>query len=197
MTMTRLIFSALFGGAVLFSTGCTGLLGLSGDDLEDVLDEIEDALDDTYIAIQQQSQTSIIVPDTGGNLDVVLSQNVLVVDDPSADLAFVSLPNIVLLGFENLSGLDLFVVYRVDGVEQSIFVYDGETVLLSYPCFADFELIADYAYEPFSGAYFGLVEYQDFYFVNPTDFICGDYLLITYEPDRVIAEPLTIDLTSF
>jgi len=67
-----------------------------------------------------------------------------------------------------------------------VYVYDGETLLLEYPCLNVLELIQEDHVDP----YRLLVESFDLTgtnFFNPDDFICGDAFILNFDPSSINA----------
>lgn len=171
------------------SVGCV-------DELEDVLSDIEFKIFNEVDTLQRDDPRDIILPagavDAGNT--VVINNNVTVVNNIREDIVVEELPDVTLVGFENLTGLDAYYVFLADGEEQSVFVYDGETLLLEYFCLFDIELIAEEYYDPFDGALVEAFDLADAFFVNPDDFICGDAVIFTFDDLGVIFDVTPIDL---
>lgn len=177
-----------------FGTGCN-------TNLADLLDELD--LDDIEIIINNAINTPQTVDPRSGPLPadfdgrgntIVLVDEVVFVDDVSTDLAGVNLPDITLLGFENITGFDIYIEYTVDGVIQSVLVLDGETLLLDYPCIFDLELLLEEDYDPVSGSFIQAFDLTGSIFLNPDDFFCGDAFIITFDPVAIEAGAEAIDL---
>lgn len=188
-----------FAGAVIGALALGGLMGgcpLDGDNIEDIIEDIADALDNEIGIFQTQDPRFISLPqpirDRGDT--VIINNNVTVIDDPRQDLVVDVLPDIVLIGFENLTGLDAFYTYFVDGVEQSIFVLDGEALLLEYPCVDVIELAFEEYYDPIDGFFVDEFAINDGFFENPFDFTCGEALIFTFDVDGVFSDVTPIDL---
>ncbi len=153
-------------------------------DLAELLDELDDLeiiIDNSVNQVQVIDPRTTTVP--GGNT-IVLRDEAVFIDDVSDDLDPVLLPDITLVAFENQTGFDLYLEFAVDGIFQSIFVFDGESVLLEYPCLLDIELLREEDYDPVTGQ---LVFLDDglvgTIFFNPDDFICGDAVIFTFIDD--------------
>ena len=177
----KLRFAAICCAMLLipFGAGCN-------INIADLLDELD--LDDLEITIiNSVNEVQVVDPRTevipGGNT-IVLADEVVFVDDISQDLVGASLPDITLLAIENQTGFDLYLEFAVDGVLQSIFVFDGETVFLEYLCLFDIELLLEEDYDPITG---DLVFLDDTLpgtiFFNPDDFLCGDAVIFTFIDD--------------
>lgn len=177
-----------------FGTGCN-------TDLAELLDELD--LDDIEIIIgnaintPQTADPRFATPPAGfdgrGNT-IVLADEVIFVDDISTDLAGVNLPDITLLGFENITGWDIYLEYTVDGVLQSALVLDGETLLLDYPCIFDLELLLEEDYDPFTGDFVQAFDLTGSIFLEGDDYFCGDAFIITIDPVAIEAGAEAIDL---
>ena len=177
--------------ALTFGSGCPRI-----DDLDDVIEEIADLLDQEIEIYQQRDPRQIALPDalvTSGDT-VIINNNVNVITDVRQDIVVDVLPDIVLVGFENLTGLDGYYTYFVEDELQSIFVFDGETLLLEYPCLTDIELIAEEYFDPVSGTFIEGFDIDDGLFLNPEDFTCGEALIFTFDVDGIFSELTPIDL---
>lgn len=178
---------------------CVSLLLPGGcpdfDDLEDLLEDIELEIDAAVAPIQTQDPRFVPLPqplvDSGDT--VIINNNVTVVNDISEQLVYEELPDITLLGFENLVGLDAYYRYLVDGELQEVFVFAGETLLLEYPCLNDVELISE-DYFDFDGFFVEGFDLSGAFFENPFDFECGDAFIITFTPDDISIDVERIDL---
>lgn len=185
------VWSAALIGGLLSSAGC----GLDGDDIEDIIDELD--LDDIELIIDNEVDTIQVVdpiivapePDL-----VVIDEDVIIIDDIQSDIIIEELPDSTLLGFENFTGFDAVIGYLANGVEQSIFVLDGETVLLDYPCLDDIDLLFEDHFDVFTGDFVESFEYEGVFFLNPDDFFCGDFFLLTFDPEGIIAGVESISL---
>ena len=171
--------------------------------------ELDDFLEDLEININQvvsQVQTvdprgdDLILVGDAADTVVVIEDDADFIFDVSDQLVFDELLDINLIGFENLTGVDIFLVYLVDGVEQGIFVLDGETVLLEYPCIESLQLISEEDFDPFTGELIdffdlsGLNFFNGDFFQAPVDFFCGDAFILTIDPVAITAEAELIDL---
>jgi hypothetical protein len=124
--------------------------------------------------------------------EVVIDPNALLIT-AGAELGVAELPDVIVLGFENLTGFDIYVTYRTDGEPQSTYVFAGETLLLEYPCLSDVQLVSEEDFDPLTG--FRVWSFAlDSVFLNPVDFLCGDALLLTFDPEAVSATVERIDL---
>jgi hypothetical protein len=174
----------------LMAGGC-----LSGDDIEDILDELDDlelSLIDEVGVIQDEDPTVVILPDDSP--EVIIDNDATVIIDPSEQLIVEELPDITLLGFDNLTGFDTFITYAVDGQVQGVFVFDGEALLIEYPCLFDVELIAEDHFDIFTGELVESFEYQGLFFEEGLDFFCGEAFIFTFDPEGVFAGAETIPL---
>lgn len=124
---------------------------------------------------------------------VTLGPDVEVITVVQQDLVVSELPDITLLGFENVTGFDIFVRFMANGVPQSVFVFDGETVLLSFPCLQAVQLLSEDDFDPFDAAFIQSFDLISDY-LNPDNFLCGDAFIITFDPEAVIGAPQAIDL---
>jgi len=177
----RMRFAAICCAAMLtpVGAGCNTNLANLLDGLN--LDDLEITIVNSINDVQAVDPRSEAIP--GGNT-IVLGPDVVFVDDISQDLDGSTLPDITLLVFENQTGFDLYFEYAADGATQSTFVFDGESVLLEYPCLLDIELLLEEDYDPVTGQ---LVFLDDTLpgtiFFNPDDFLCGDAVIFTFIDD--------------
>jgi len=178
---------ALFALVSFVTVGCEVQVG-------DLLADIELQLDSSVDQIQTQDPRSVALPppivDRGDS--VIIEEEVEVIVSVQQQLVIEELPDITLLGFENVTGFDIFVGYRVDGVLQEVFVFDGETLLLEYSCLGFVELLFEEDYDAFGDFVQDFELFADY--SNPEDFFCGEALIITLDPFAVSASVEIIDL---
>jgi hypothetical protein len=170
-------------------------------DLEDIIDELD--LDDIELRINSninQLQTSdprfVNLPpalDSRGDT-IIINNNVTIINNIREDIVIEELPDVTLVGFENLTGFDGYYQYFVDGDLQGVFVFDGETLLLEYPCLTEIELISEEYFDPFTGILEESFELDNAVFFRPVDFDCGDAFIITFTADDVTVDSLAINL---
>lgn len=173
------------------ATGC-----LSAEEIEDILDELDDIefkIEQEVNTIQVEDPRTIPLP---GDLDqtIIIDNSVTVIDDISEDVIIAELPDVTILGFENLTGFDGYYQYAVDGDVQAIFVLDGEALLLEYPCIGAIELISEDYFDPFDGTFVQGFDIFDAFYTNPEDFFCGDAFIITFDEIGVAVDVSPIDL---
>lgn len=174
---------------VLFTTClCALIAGCPGAniDLEDLLEDLQINIDRSVNVIQQRDPRTVVLP-PALQQDIVLNANVDVIVDVRTDIVAARLPDITLLGFENLTGFDIYIQYLADGQIQGIFVFDGETLLLEYPCLDEIVLLFEEDFDPFTGVFVADFDLIGSEFFNPIDFECGDALILTFFPDAVEA----------
>jgi hypothetical protein len=124
---------------------------------------------------------------------VVIDAGVDVIVDVEEDLTVVDLPDSTVIGFDNQTGLDLFLRYLADGELQGVYVYDGETLLLDYPCLSEIVLLSEDDIDPPTGIVVDSFELGEVY-VNPDDFLCGDAVIFPFEADSLEIVVEYIDL---
>lgn len=149
---------------------------------------------DAFDVVQVEDPRTVRLPPaliTTGRT-VVIDTNVTIITD-ATQIIIEDVPDSTVIGFENLTGYDIYVRYRADGELQGIFVFDGETLLLDYPCLSDIELVSEEDFDPDTGVLVDEFE-LDSLFLNPEDFTCGEALLLTFDPFTVTAEVDWIDL---
>jgi len=183
------IASSLVAFAGLLSTGCGTV------DVGDLLAQIDLQLNNAVDRIQTEDPRTVELPpaivDRGDT--VIIEEDVVVIVSVQQQLVIEELPDITLLGFENITGFDIYLTYRADGILQEVFVFDGETLLLEYPCLDSVELLLEEDYDIFGD----FVQECDLFanFFSPEDFFCGEALIITIDPFDVTASIEIIDLT--
>lgn len=167
-----------FALLVTTQTGCP--------DLADVIDELD--LDDIEIkidgAVDVIQPATVVVPD---GIDVILDPSVVIIDNVQQDIIITQLPDVTILGFENLTGFDGYYEFYAEDELQGVYVLDGETLLLEYPCLADVELISETYFDPLTGIEEDSFDIFDGLFTNPLDFECGDAFIFTFDADGIIA----------
>jgi hypothetical protein len=164
----------------------------SADDIEDIIDELDDIeieIDNSVDVIQDDDPRFVSLPPTlASRTDVIIIDNsVTIIDNVQDDIIIEELPNSLLIGFENLRGLDGYFRYFANDDIQGIFVFAGETLILEYDCLFDFELVSEEYFNPFDGVLEEAFEYDpgEFFFEEPFDYLCGDFFLFTFTADSV------------
>ena len=159
------------GISIALMTGAGGC-GIDLDDFLDDLEVLEITIGDSVSTIQTVDPRSTPLPSglTGQQETIIIHEDVIIITDISEDLVIETLPDITLLGFENLTGWDIFLEYAVDGEIQSVLVYDGETLLLEYPCLFSIELLEEQDFDPFTGEFVEIFDLSGSFFENPFDF---------------------------
>ncbi|MHC5110831.1 MAG: hypothetical protein ACYTHJ_13250 [Planctomycetota bacterium] len=179
----------------LFFAGCGLDIAEIIDELD--LDDIEITIDESVNIIQEIDPREAELPvDLAAREEVIFVDNsVDVIVDVSNDLVVEELPDLVLIGFENLTGADIYVTYLVDGVLEGVLVFVDETLLLEYnPCVDEIELLLEEDFDPITGEFIEEFPLEGTLFVNPFDFACGTALIITFDPVAISAETELIDL---
>lgn len=171
----------------VIATGCDVQVG-------DLLADIELQLNSSVGRIQTRDPRTIVLPppiaERGDT--VIIEAEAEIIVSIQEQLVIEELPNITLLGFENLTGFDMYLTYAADGVIQEVFVFDSETLLLEYPCLDAVQLLTEEDYDAF-GEFVQSFDLDTDYF-NPEDFFCGDALILTLDPFEVSASIEIIDL---
>jgi hypothetical protein len=149
----------------------------------DVLAQIEANLNRTVDVIQTEDPRTAVLPTdlTDRGDTVFIDADVVVVTNVRTDLVVDTLPDVNLLGFENLTGDDIYLRYYAEDALQGVFVFDGETLLLEYPCLSDFELISENHFDPATGIFLESFDLAGGLFVNPDDYECGDAVILTFD----------------
>ena len=112
----------------------------------------------------------------------------------AVDIDVVELPDRTVLGFENDTGWDIYITYYADDEFQGVYVYDGEALLLEYPCLSVIELISEDDVDPYTGVLVDSFDLTGVDFFNPDDFFCGDAFILNFDPYSVSARAEVIDL---
>lgn len=173
--------------ALAFSLAALVELIVSGCGVQvgDLLADIELQLNSSVDQFQTRDPRFIALPppivDRGDT--IIILEEVEIIVSIQEQLLIEELPDITLLGIENLTGFDIYLTYRADGVIQEVFVFDGETLLLEYLCLDTVALLSEEDYDPF-GNYVQSFELESDYF-NPEDFFCGEALIVTLGPFAV------------
>lgn len=125
---------------------------------------------------------------------ILIDNSVTIINNPAQDLVVVELPNRTVLGFENDTGWDIYIRYFADGELQGVYVYDGEALLLDYPCLTVIELLSEDDVDPNTGLLVDSFDLTGADFFNPDDFICGDAFILNFDPFSINARAEVIDL---
>jgi hypothetical protein len=194
---STLIVLGLF--AVLTSLnmgGCTIDLNLGDpNSVSDANDGAVRRLANSVGNVQSTDPRAADLPDelTNSGDTIFIDADVHVIVDIEQDLEIVDLPDSTVVGFDNTTGYDLYIRFLADGDLQGVYVYDGETLLLDYPCLDEIELLSEDDIDPFTGEVFDSFDLFELY-VNPDDFICGDALILPFEAEVVEIVVEYIDL---
>ena len=166
--------------------------GCSGPTTFDI-GEIVTRLTGAVGPIQTQPQT--LPPALVQQGDTILIDNsVTIIDDPAQDIVVAELPNRTVLGFENDTGWDIYIRYFADGDLQGVYVYDGEALLLEYPCLSLIELLSEDDVDPATDLLVDSFDLTGADFSNPGDFVCGDAFILNFDPSSVNARTEVVDL---
>ncbi len=185
--MNRNRFTAIIGSFIALSLVTGGCPDLS--ELEEInidLGDIATSIGNEVDVIQTQDPNTIILPDDLDD-EIIISDDVTIIDDIETDIIITELPDATLLGLENVTGFDGYYRFLADGVLQGVFVFDGETLLLDFPCLSDIELLSEEYFDPFSGELVDAFDDTGVIFTNPFDFECGDAFIITFDVDGIFA----------
>lgn len=136
---------------------------------------------------------------TGGfpddfNRPIFLDPNVGPIADIDRDISGDRLGRTTLVGFENLTGFDIYLEYEVNGRFQSVFVAVDETLLLDYGCIDTIRLLLEQDYSPNSGRLVQEFDLGGATFFSPEDFFCGEAFIISIDSTSIIGTPERIDL---
>ncbi len=182
---------------VLVAVAGLGLAGCNGFQI--ILPGSSDGLtrlETTVTDVQVEDPRDVDLPpplDQEGDT-VIINQDVTVITNIEQDLVVEELPNHTVLGFDNQTGFDIYVRYLADDAVQGIYIFDGETLLLEYPCLFSVELLSEDDIDPVSGVLVNSIELINTVYANPDDFVCGDALIVTFDPFSVQGAVQLIDL---
>ena len=166
--------------------GCSGPISI---DTGDIFARLADAVG----VIQTQPQTLPPVLVQEGDT-ILIDASVTIIDDPAQDILVVELPDSTVLGFENDTGWDIYIQYFADGELQAVYVYDGEALLLEYPCLSVIELISEDDIDPDTGLLVDSFDLTGDNYFNPDDFVCGDAFILNFDPYSIYARAEVVDL---
>lgn len=174
--------------------GCGVSLGGVVSRLQNVQNRIIAAIN----RIQDRDPRMIALPsDAVADGDtVVIDRKATIVTNITQDITVETLPNITLLAFENRTGFDSFVDYAVDGELQSIFVLDGESLLIDYPCLTTIDILSRDDFDPVTGDLVGSFDLSFVLLDRGSEFDCGDAVIITLDTFGVTTASEFIDLTA-
>ena len=181
--VTLLIAACL---SLSLGAGCSGPISI---DTGDIFARLADAVG----VIQTQPQTLPPVLVQEGDT-ILIDNSVTIIDNPAQDIVVVELPNRTVLGFENDTGWDIYIQYFADGDRQGVYVYDGEALLLEYPCLSVIELSSEDDVDPDTGVVVDWFDLSGTDFFNPDDFACGDAFILNFDPSSVGARTEVVDL---
>jgi hypothetical protein len=181
-----LAFAAAVGLSLSLVAGCP-----SGTDIS--IEEIAARLIGAVGPIQARPQALPPVLVQEGHT-IIINASVTIINDPVRDLVVVELPTRTVLGFENDTGWDIYIRYYADDELQGVYVYDGEVLLLDYPCLSIVELISEDDIDPGTGLRVDSFDLTGADFFNPEDFYCGDAFILTFDPWTISARAEVIPL---
>jgi hypothetical protein len=190
MNRVKWCAASLLAFTVLAGFGVTGC----GAQVSDLLANLELQIISSVDRIQTEDPRTIVLPppivDRGDA--ILIEEEVEIIISIQEQLVIETLPDITLLGFENLTGYDIYLTYLADGVVQEVFVFNGETLLLEYPCLDSVQLLVEEDYNVFGEFVQSIDLFADYF--NPEDFFCGEALILTLDPFEVSASIEVIDL---
>ena len=165
--------------------GCGG--GINGNDIAALLANAVG-----LIQTRPQELPPVLVQE-GDTILIDASATIIV--NPAEDIVLAELPNLTVLGFENDTDWDMYIKYHADGELQGIYVYQGEALLLQYPCLNEVALVSEDDIDPVTGALVDSFDLTGSIFVNPDDFFCGDALILNFDPFSVTARAEVVNLS--
>jgi hypothetical protein len=183
--MSKCVFAVLACLSFALVAGCPVQI----HDIEIIADRLIDAVG----TIQTQPQ-SLPPALTDAGDTIVIADDAIIVDDPAEDLVLVELPDQTVLGFENDTGFDIFITYYIDGELQSVYVYDGEALLLDYPCIGVIQLVSEDDIDPVTELLVDSFNLEGTDFMNPEDFICGEAFILNFDPSTISVRTEAVEL---
>jgi hypothetical protein len=126
---------------------------------------------------------------------IIINTDVTIIVNPAVDIVYEELPNLTVLGFENATNWDVYIRYLADGDLQGIYVYQGEALLLEYPCLGTVELLSEDDIDPLTGELVDSFDLTGIDYFNPEDFFCGDALILTFDDISVTPIAEVVDLS--
>jgi hypothetical protein len=187
--MQRLTFVVAAGLSLNLIAACSGPIIIDAGGTEDAVGRLIAAVG----TIQTRSQSLPPVLVERGDT-IIIDNRVTIIEDPARDIVVVELPDRTVLGFENDTGWDIYLKYYADDEPQGVYVYDGEVLLLAYPCLSVIELISEDDIDPGTGVLVDTFDFTGADFFNPEDFGCGDAFILNIDPSSVSARTEVIDL---
>jgi hypothetical protein len=172
--------------ASLFA-GCGSGINIDGNDIATLLTNAVG-----LIQTRPQELPPVLVQEGD---TILIDASVTIIDNPAEDIVFAELPNLTVLGVENDTGWDIYIKYYADGQLQGIYVYQGEALLLEYPCLTEVALFSEDDIDPVTGALVDSFDLTGSDFFNPDDFFCGDALILTFDPFSVAARAEVVNLS--
>lgn len=191
MNRVRQCAAPILAIAALAGLGVTGC----GVQVSDLLANLELRIISAVDRVQTQDPRTVALPPPIVNRGdtIVIREEAEVIISIREQLVVETLPDITLLGFENVTGFDIYLTYLADGVVQQVFVFNGETLLLEYPCLDSVQLLVEEDYNVFGEFVDSFDLFADYF--NPEDFFCGEALIITIDPFGISASIEIIFLT--
>ena len=184
--MRALTFTIVAGLSLSLVAGCPSEIDIN-------IEDIAARLISSVNVIQTQPQTLPPVLVQEGDT-IIIDASVTIIDNPARDIVVVELPNRTVLGFENDTGWDIYIRYYADDEMQGVYVYDGETLLLDYPCLDVIELISEDDVDPYTDLLVDSFDLTGDDYFNPDDFLCGDAFILNFDPFSVSARAEIVDL---
>ncbi|MBU0716871.1 MAG: hypothetical protein KJ749_01375 [Planctomycetes bacterium] len=165
--------------------GCPQLLN--------ALEELEIVIENNVGVIQRDDPRYLARPAGATSGDTVIITGDVIIDI-SEQLVIEELPDITLVGLENLTGYDIFLEYFAEDALESVLILSGETLFIEYWCLEDLELISERDFDPFDGLFVDEFDLSGLPYYNGIDFFCGEAIIITITPDAIDTTYETIDL---
>ncbi|MBI5764740.1 MAG: hypothetical protein HZA51_14585 [Planctomycetes bacterium] len=183
--MRRFATAMVLSMSALLTAGCG--IAITGDDIAALL---ADAIG--LIQTRPQELPPVLI-DQGDS--IIIDASVTIIVNPAVDIVPADLPNVTVLGFENDTDWDIYIKYFADGELQGIYVYQGEVLLLEYPCLDVIELISEDDIDPFTGELVDSFDLIGDDFFNPEDFFCGDAVIFNFNPVSALPDVEIVDLS--
>ena len=115
---------------------------------------------------------------------MMLAPGASVITDAGSQLA--PLADTALVALQNATGFDMYVRFAVDGAEQGLLIYSGQSLLIQYPCPETIVLLSEDLFELGTGQFVSSYDLLQTTFVGQADFQCGDLLVIPFLTDGLL-----------
>ena len=176
--------------ALALLTGCN----VDSTQLEQLIQQAGDQVNRTIDNLQNNGPGTFVIPSGATQDNWNLAPDAQFINNFDQQVTPSEVSDTSFLAFDNQTGFDIYLQYTVDGTGEAIFVADGETALLQYPCIGEVVLDTEDDFDPVTGDAGQTWNFNNVSYSNPYDFGCGDLLLLTINPDGVSQDTTTLNL---